>query len=280
MQDYQRILFPYAYNILGSSEDAKDAIQDVIIKYSTIGTKPDNEKNYLIRGVINEAINLKKKKSLMQSSENWLPGPVAIELSNQSVELKELASYSVLILLERLNPKERAVFILKEAFAYTHPEIAEVLNITVEGSRKLLSRAHEKVKDTNPKKKLDFSKQFEILDQLVNAIRQKDLKHLHNLLAEDIRFVADGGAKVKVMRKVCTGIKDVAALLIEVHHQFQSESIIKTIILNHQPALLCFDRNILTACQIFDFDQQGAVKHIGTIVDPDKLASLSASLNQ
>jgi RNA polymerase sigma-70 factor (ECF subfamily) len=58
MKDYQSILFPYAYNILGSAEDAKDAIQDVVLKYTLKDIQPENEKNYLIKGVINQAIRM------------------------------------------------------------------------------------------------------------------------------------------------------------------------------------------------------------------------------
>ena len=283
MLNYQQILFPFAYNILGSSEDAKDTIQDVIAKYNTMDVQPANEKNYLIRAVINEAINVKKKKARMQPIESWLPEPVATDQSHKAVELKEMVSYSLLILLERLNPKERAVFILKEAFAYTHPEIAEVLNITVEGARKLLSRAHQKVKNPNPSNKpVDFNKQFELLDQFVNTIQLRDLKGLHKLLSEEIKFVADGGNEVKVIQKLCVGINEVAGLLIYVYHRFQKESTIKALIVNHQPALLYYKNNRLIACQIFDLIQNGeiAIKNISTIVAPSKLKALQNRLEQ
>src|SRR5690606_29341691 len=102
MENYQNILFPYAYNILGSSEDAKDAIQEVILKYTSNNVIPENEKNYLIRGVINQSINIKRQKAKFQDRENWLPEPVSTEKSDLDVELSELISYSLLILLEKL----------------------------------------------------------------------------------------------------------------------------------------------------------------------------------
>lgn len=142
MQDYQKQLFPYAYNILGSSDDALDAIQDVMSNYSAADkTHIDNEKNYLIRGVINQSINLKNKKKRIQYGEVWLPEPVATETADKDVHLEEIVSYSMLLLLEKLNAKERAVFVLKEAFSYSHDEIAEFLSSSVQNSRKILSRA-------------------------------------------------------------------------------------------------------------------------------------------
>ncbi|MEB2775390.1 hypothetical protein SYJ56_08730 [Algoriphagus sp. D3-2-R+10] len=81
------MLFPYAYNILGSAEDARDTIQEVIFKFTAKKIAPDNQKNYLIKGVINEAINLKKKKSRTQPVENWLPEPVATDKADLALEL-------------------------------------------------------------------------------------------------------------------------------------------------------------------------------------------------
>ncbi len=62
LNNYQRILFPLAYNILGATEDVMDAIQDVVTKYvSTSKQDIENEKDYLIKGVINQSINIKKR---------------------------------------------------------------------------------------------------------------------------------------------------------------------------------------------------------------------------
>src|ERR1700761_6349663 len=144
----QRILFPYAYNILGSAEDARDVIQDVLSNYVAKDKEGiEDEKNYLIRSVINRAINVKKrKKKTISKDDIWLPEPVATDdAADRSLHLKDILSYSLLVLLEKLNATERAVFILKESFDYTHQEIGEVLSITEEHSRKLLSRAKAKL---------------------------------------------------------------------------------------------------------------------------------------
>jgi RNA polymerase sigma-70 factor (ECF subfamily) len=146
LKDYQSILFPYAYNIPGSAEDARDAVQDVLYKYLAGQNKDvDNEKAYLIKAVINQSINLKDKNRKVRYGDKWLPEPIATEETDKAVQLNDIAAYSLLILLEKLNPKERAVFILKEGFGYAHEEIAEVLSSTPESSRQLLSRARRKL---------------------------------------------------------------------------------------------------------------------------------------
>src|SRR5687768_4039118 len=111
MDNYKTILFPYAYNILGSVVDAEDAIQDVIIRYTSMDkSKVDNPKNYLIKSVINQSIVMKKKKmKLVSVDEVWLPEPVATENAYSSGVHDELAGFSLLANLEYLNPKERAI---------------------------------------------------------------------------------------------------------------------------------------------------------------------------
>ena len=120
MDNYKDVLFPYAYNILGSSDDANDAIQDVVTKHY-IAERDDieNEKNYLIKGVINQAINIKNRNNKLVSEDVWLPEPIDTLSADTPLYNEEILSYSILVLLEKLNPKERAVFILKEAFNYS-----------------------------------------------------------------------------------------------------------------------------------------------------------------
>ncbi|MCG8330902.1 MAG: sigma-70 family RNA polymerase sigma factor, partial [Chitinophagales bacterium] len=200
MENYQNILFPYAYNILGSVDEAQDAIQDVLLKYVQKEVQADNEKNYLIRSVINQSINRKRGKKRIKS-ESSFPKPIVTSYEDSSVETKDLLSYSLMILLEKLNAKERAVFILKEAFAYTHQEIAVVLSISVENSRKILSRATSKMRTSKPAIQRSSRSIAEKLEQFTSAIQSRDLDQLHHLLQEDIVFRADGGKEIKVVAK-------------------------------------------------------------------------------
>ena len=139
MDSLRPLLTSYAYNILGSYEDAKDIVQDVLLEMiNRTGADIQNEKAYLTRSVINRAINARNRLQKMQSGYpgNWLPEPVATETADGDLNQKDILSYSLMVLLEKLDAKQRAVFILKEAFSYSHEEIAEVLDISVENSKK------------------------------------------------------------------------------------------------------------------------------------------------
>jgi RNA polymerase sigma factor (sigma-70 family) len=279
LKDYQHMLFPYAYNILGTAEDAKDAIQDVLYNFLAAGKEDlEDPKNYLIRSVINQSINIKNKRKKLALGDMWLPEPVATEGADTNINLSEIVSYSLLILLEQLNAKERAVFILKEAFAYAHEEIADTLAISVEHSRKLLSRAKQKIDKVHAPVAAPKNEGITpaILEKFMHAIRGRDTKALESFLAEDIAFYADGGTTLKVFAKHCTGIQEVADLLIFVFHKYDTGLSIKVGEINHQPALLFYDGDKLKICQVFGIEpESNKIFQISNVLDPEKLKLIS-----
>ena len=276
---YIDILFPYAYNILGTADDAKDAVQEVLVKHLSHASESIvHEKNYLIRSVINTAINMKsRQKKTLRQGERWLPEPVATDdAADRNLHLKEVLSYSLLVLMERLDARERAVFILRESFDYSHAEIAEILSVTQEHSRKLLSRAKTVLFKPAPKRThAQDAHQRQVLENFMHAIRQRDTHKLESMLAADIEFYADGGGKVPLAATSAAGAAGVAALQIMVYHTYLSSATIIYSIINHQPALLSYKKGRLTACQVFDLHPDGTVLQINAVLDPDKLRSLN-----
>jgi RNA polymerase sigma-70 factor (ECF subfamily) len=278
VKNYHNLLFPYAYNILGSVEDAKDAVQEVLTKYiATPRENVENEKGYLTKSVINQAINIRKSRKKVRLEDVWLPEPVATEAADTNINLRDIVSYSMLVLLEQLNPKERAVFILKEAFGYAHEEIAEVLSSNIEHSRKLLSRAKQKLNASkqayHSSSKASLSRKM--IEDYINAIRGRDTKTLENLLSQDIAFFADGGDKLRVVKKYCTGRYEVTELLIFVYHAYNASSSLVFTEINHQPALLYYEGAALRVCQVFELSaDRRKIKRINSILDPDKLKNI------
>src|SRR5690606_26123180 len=144
-------LFSYAYNILGNIDDSKDVIQDVLIKFNEKDISLISNKNaYLIKAVTNQSINLKKKNDRERQQKITLPEPIVTNKAENKIELDEILNYSKLVFFYTLNTKERAVFLLKEAFDYEYDEIAEILAISVENSQQLLTRAKKKLKLRKP----------------------------------------------------------------------------------------------------------------------------------
>ncbi|WP_422350586.1 sigma-70 family RNA polymerase sigma factor [Flagellimonas sp.] len=280
MEDYQNKLFPYAYNILGSADDAKDAIQEILIKYQDVKNQAvQNEMGYLVRSVINESINLKKKRQLGLSDALWLPEPIATDATDEQIDSSAIISYSMMVLLEKLTPKERAVFILKEAFGYSHKEIGLVLEMTLENSRKLLSRGRSRLRSLKRGVSMDHAKVPKAyLERYVDSIRSGDIKNLEQMLSEDIMVSADGGDEIQVVRELTRGLKAAVKLLLFVFKTYQQKNKIVVSEVNHQPALLYYQAGVLVNCQIFQIED-GKIVQIHAQLAPNKLKALRLAVN-
>lgn len=274
MDPLQQSLIAYAYNILGSYEDAKDVVQDVLLERMN---RPDgtilNEKAYMIRSVINRAINAKnrQKKMLAGYPGDWLPEPVATEGADQELLQKDILSYSLMVLLEKLDPKQRAVFILKEAFDYDHDEIAEVLDISPENSRKILSRARKELK-TDAVGNV-ASAPADYLSKYIEIIHNGDTKKLEQLLSDDIVVVSDGGGKARAAQHPLIGRENAFLFLSGIYRKFYSNKQIVPGFVNHHPALYFYEDGALSNIHVFEI-QDGLIHRIYIVRNPDKLKSI------
>jgi hypothetical protein len=175
-----------------------------------------------------------------------------------------------MVLLEKLDPKQRAVFILKEAFDYDHEEIANVLGITVENSRKILSRSKDDLKTSaTPDRKV----QLDLVQQYMTVLEQRDVKGLEKLLTEQITVVSDGGGKATAFMNPVHGIKSVSALLQGLYKKGYSQAHSEVGWVNHQPAVYYYDDGKLMAVQIFGIDNH-QFENIFYIRNPEKMPSL------
>ena len=274
MDSLRPMLTAYAYNILGSYEDAKDIVQDVMLEMiNRTGTGIQNEKAYLTRSVINRAINARNRLQKMQSGYpgNWLPEPVATETADDNLHQKDILSYSLMVLLEKLDAKQRAVFILKEAFAYEHEEIAGVLDISVENSRKILSRARAALQSGHISETVKMPSGY--LDKYIDTIRSRDIKKLEQLLSHDIIVVSDGGGKVAAALNPLIGLESASQFLQGIFTKFYQHLTPEKGMVNHHPALFYYQDGQLITCLIFEW-QHDLIHRVYIMRNPDKLAAL------
>ena len=270
-----KILFPYAYNILGNIDDSKDIIQEVLIRYNEKDVRSiSNQNAYLIKAVINGAINLKKKKDRERQQKVTLPQPIITNHGENKIELDEILNYSMLVLLDTLNIKERAVFILREAFDYDHNEIAEILSITVDNSRQLLTRAKKKLKFRKSEITTSSAEDRKYLEKYVETIRKGDVKTLEQLLSDEIKVLADAGSRLQAVAELTFGIANTVKLMTYIFECYQRDLEIKIEETNHQYALLFYRGTILINCQVFELNPYGKIAAIFSVVDPDKLMKI------
>ncbi len=274
MESLRPLLTTYAYNITGSLEEAKDIVQDTYLQFTQVDEeKIENKKAYLVRMAINLSINRKKKQQKMLSAYHgeWLPEPVATEHADAMVNRKDIFTYSLMVLLEKLDPKQRAVFILKEAFEYDHAEIADVLGITTEYSRKILSRAKQQLATTDTVK--DSSIPTGYLNRYLEIMAAGDTQRLEQLLNEDITLTADGGGKASAVLIPVSGVAESVKLLQSLYNKFFYKVKVVQGEINHQPALFFYEGERLATCQVFTFEN-GLVNRMYFIRNPDKLQAL------
>lgn len=265
-------LFPYAYNILGNIDDTQDVIQDVLIKFNEKDASTiSNQNAYLIKSVINQSINLKKKNDRERQQNITLPEPIITNQGENKIELDEILNYSMLVLLDTLNTKERAVFLLREAFDYEHDEIAEILEISIDNSRQLLKRAKKKLKLRKPNIITSSKKDRKYLEKYVETIRKGDVKTLEQMLSGEVQVLADGGSKLNVVAQMTSGIENTVKLMTYLYEYYQKDFEIKIEEINHQSALLFYKGTTLINCQIFELNVDGKIANIFSVVDPDKL---------
>lgn len=265
-------LYPYAYNILGNRTDCEDVIQEVIMNFAEKNTDSIvHQDAYLIKAVINRSINLKKKNDKEQRKKVTLPEPIVTNYAETRIEMEEILNYSMLVLLDTLNTKERAVFLLKEIFDYEHEEVASLLSVSIENSRQLLTRAKKKLKLRKPIVAAPQAKDIKHLEQYIQAIRLRDITTLEQMLSQEVQVFADGGSKMTVVAELTSGIEDTIKLVTYLFEHYQKEFQIKIEEINHQPALLFYQNTTLINCQIFEFNENGEIVNIFSVVDPDKL---------
>lgn len=218
---WKAYLFSLAYQLLGEIQEAEDMVQDTFEKWLKMDTSQVSQpKSYLTRILLNRSIDrlkeLQQKRKLYKGT--WLPEPLLAEQKTEE-SAGEIPSvdYTVLVLLEKLNPYERAVFILRECFDQDYEEIAGAIGQSKENCRQLLHRANEKLQQKEGKKQaIDRQQQQNFLAAFLKACQEQNLEELEKLLKADIAMYSDGGGKVPAAMKPLFGKQKVIRFLLGV----------------------------------------------------------------
>lgn len=219
-EQYRAVLFTLAYQLTGSAVDAEDAVQDVFVKACDIQVEHlEKPKAYLCKMVTNHCLNLMKsaRKKREMYIGPWLPEPIRTSDEHTletMVVHRELLSYAMLVLLERLTPAERTVFVLRVAMDFDYPEIAELLDKRESNCRKLMSRAKSKMGITEKEPIAAEAVKEEWVSRFLGSLQNGDVDQVLSMLTEDVIIVSDGGGKVNAFRHPVRSRDHVARVLI------------------------------------------------------------------
>ncbi|BCL23606.1 RNA polymerase sigma factor SigJ [Streptomyces tuirus] len=211
-----------AYRLLGSASEAEDAVQETFLRWQgadrdRIGVPEAWLTKVLTNLCLNQLTSARARRETYVGQ--WLPEPLLagdrMLGPADTAEQRESVSYAVLVLLERLSPNERAVYVLREAFDYPHREIAEILDITEASSQQIFHRAKKHVADgrARTRTEIDEAAARRIIDEFLAAAASGKTEPLVQLLTGDAVAVGDGGGKVPARARAFEGALAVAKFM-------------------------------------------------------------------
>ncbi|ROS44959.1 RNA polymerase sigma-70 factor [Amycolatopsis thermoflava] len=281
---HRNLLFAVAYRVLGSAADAEDVVQDTWIKWSAADrSQVADPKAYLARIVANLA--LERLRSARHQRETyvgpWLPEPILTTGdSADAVTGADSVSTAMLVVLETLSPLERAVFVLKDVFGFSHAEIAEAVDRSEAAVRQAAHRAREHVRARRPRFPADRAKQRAVTERFLAAATGGDVNTLMELLSPDVTLWTDGGGKVRQALRPVVGAETVAgwfAAIGTVTYQGVAPADVVTELteINGGPGLVFRGPDHVLATVTFDFDAEGRITTLHNVANPDKLGAVA-----
>ena len=274
--DLRPLLFSIAYRMLGSVAEAEDVVQEAYLRRATAG-EVANERAFMATITTRLAIDVLRSARVRREAYvgEWLPEPLVEAEAPESVETAESISVAMLVLLERLNEVERAVFVLRESFDLSFAEIAGIVERSEDNCRQILSRARRRLADDRPRFDADPAQRRALASRFLAAARDGDLDGLVALLAPNAVLVGDGGGVARSIPRPMRGAPAVARALVGFYGQVDALGVtLEPVWINGQPGFRTLDaeRRIVNVVALDIVDDQVAAIH--SMLNPAKLAHL------
>ena len=285
-EDFERhrsLLFSITYRMLGSVADAEDVVQDTYLRWRDVTEEEvRSPRSYLSAMVTRLSIN--RLRSAQARREEyvgpWLPEPL---LSNRvegitidPAELDESLSMAFLVLLESLNPVERAVFLLREVFDYDYEEISRIVGKSEANCRQIAHRARQSVAARRPRFEHSPEQEERLTERFVEACMSGDMEGLISLLSEDITLWSDGGGKVAAAPYPIHGPERVARFLLGVLRTVPPGFSARPVRVNGGPGVVGYVDGHPTGVVAIDVADE-RLRSVHIVVNPDKLQAIPPS---
>jgi RNA polymerase sigma-70 factor (ECF subfamily) len=277
--DHRSLLFTVAYEMLGSAEDAEDAVQETWLRWDRVDRRTVRDpRAYLVRIVTRQALD--RLRTLARRKEDyvgpWLPEPLLMSPDvAEDVELAESVSMAMLTVLETLGPLERAVFVLREVFDLPYDEIAAAVDRTPAAVRQTAHRAREHVAARRPRVRVSNEEQEAVIERFLRATSTGDLQGLLDVLAPEVTLVADGGGVASAARAPIVGALRLARALVRFPELAPEGSSFAPMRINAVPAARMDVNGVLDTAMSFVIED-GRITRIFVVRNPAKLSALGA----
>ena len=279
-EELRPLLFSIAYRILGSVSEAEDAVQETWLRYEVSSTQPTSTKAFLSAVVTRISIDVLRSARVRREEYvgSWFPEPLLAdpyEDPQRSAELADSLSMAALLLLERLAPLERAVFVLREVFGFGFGEVASAVDRSEAACRQLAVRARRHMDAGRPRFEANRRQRDELAARFFEALQDGDVEGLRELLAADVQMVGDGGGKAPAFARGVIGADNVARVLASNFPRlFRIGVALEPQEVNGQPGAIFRDRDnkVINTMTLDVLD--GQVQMIRAVINPDKLQHL------
>lgn len=266
-----------AYRILGSLAEAEDAVQDTFLRWQAADRAAiASPRAWLTTVCTRRCLDLLKAadRARVDYVGPWLPEPVQTTAADAPAELAASVTTAFLLLLDRLTPRERAAYLLREIFDQDYAEVAAALGIQELACRKLVSRAQAALRQGKPRQPVPAAQQERLLDAFQLAVNSGATAPLSALLASDIALTADGGGKVPAATRVLRGRDEVLTFITRVLGSAWPKWRQERREINGGLGLVLYDEAAICAVLTFGFDGAGALSDIYIMRNPEKFGGL------
>ena len=269
-------LLGLAYRILGSRADAEDVVQDCFLKWGEADRSAiANPGGWLTTVCTRHCIDFLRAphRALVDYVGPWLPEPIqTVSPPGTDSKLAESLTTAFLLMLERLTPRERAAYLLREVFDQPYPEIAATLEMEEAACRKLVSRAHEHIGKRKVRHITPVETQDRLLQAFQSAITSGSTDQLASLLSSDIRLTTDSGGKAIAARRILEG-EEVLTVLQRARDWWGGCTWTITDMNGGRGAILTNDGQPMLTLS-FDYNDAGQVSDVFITRNPEKLSRL------
>jgi RNA polymerase sigma factor (sigma-70 family) len=272
-------LFGLAYRLLGSASEAEDVVQSAFEKWIAADRESVSVPAAWLTTVVTN-LCLRQLGSVRRQRERytgtWLPEPVlthdGVLGPLETAEQRESVSFALLVLMERLTPAERAVFVLREAFGYRYADIGEIIGRPEAGCRQLHRRAAQRLGTLTARFRPEPARWRDLTERFLAAASDGDMAGMERLLAADVVSWTDGaGGDLPFARKPVAGRSLVARFFTGLHRKYAADVALSLAEVNGQPAMLAWLDGVLLGVFIPEFDGT-AMTDMRIVLSPAKLA--------
>jgi RNA polymerase sigma-70 factor (ECF subfamily) len=277
---HRSLLFSVAYRMLGTVADAEDMLQETFIRWQQAEEEEIRSPRAFLITIISRLCINQLQSARVRREEyigQWLPEPIVTDPANDPlniIRVDESLSMAFLILMERLTPVERAVFLLREVFEYEYAEIAAILGQSEVNCRQILRRSRQHVSAMRPRFKVSAQKKSELLERFLRATASGDVSQLIAVLADDAVLHSDGGGKAVAVPNLIHGSDAVARAIVRSMSKLVPKNLVLRMAqINGNPGVITYLEG--RPFSVFTIDGTAEqVRAVYVVTNPEKLSHL------